>query len=150
MKPLARQCPADDILGSILIIMAEELILIVEDNEKSRRLLRDILRAKGYQTIESVTAEEGIQLAKESLPALVLMDIQLPGINGMEARLQLRADPKTRHIPVVAVTASAMLHDRSDIENAGFDGFQSKPIDIKKILKLVRDLIDQHANVIDS
>ena len=138
MKPMARQCPADDILGSILIIMAEELILIVEDNEKSRRLLRDILRAKGYQTIESDTAEEGIQLAKESLPALVLMDIQLPGINGMEARLQLRADPKTRHIPVVAVTASAMLHDRYDIENAGFDGFQSKPIDIKKILKLGR------------
>ena len=130
--------------------MAEELILIVEDNEKSRRLLRDILQAKGYQTIESDTAEEGIQLARRSLPSLVLMDIQLPGINGMEARMQLKADPKTRLIPVVAVTASAMLHDRSDIEAARFDAFQSKPIDINAILKLVRDLIDQHGNVIDS
>ena len=130
--------------------MAGELILIVEDNEKSRRLLRDILQANGYQTMESDTAEEGIQVAQQSLPALVLMDIQLPGINGMEARLQLRDDPKTRHIPVVAVTASAMLHDRSDIENAGFDAFQSKPIDINQILKLVRDLIVRHANGINS
>jgi two-component system cell cycle response regulator DivK len=129
--------------------MAEELILIVEDNEKSRRLLRDILQVKGYQTIESDSAEEGIQLARQSLPALVLMDIQLPGINGMEARKQLKADPITQHIPVVAVTASAMLHDRADIDNAGFDAFQSKPIDIKEILKLIRDLIDQHGNVID-
>jgi two-component system cell cycle response regulator DivK len=130
--------------------MANELILIVEDNEKSRRLLRDILRVKGYQTMESDTAEEGIIIAQRELPALVLMDIQLPGINGMQARLRLRADPKTRHIPVVAVTASAMLHDRSDIENAGFDAFQSKPIDINEILKLIRDLIDQHGSVIDS
>ena len=129
--------------------MAEELILIVEDNEKSRRLLRDILQVKGYQTIESDSAEEGIQLARQSLPALVLMDMQLPGINGMEARKQLKADPITQHIPVVAVTASAMLHDRADIDNAGFDAFQSKPIDIKEILKLIRDLIDQHGNVID-
>ena len=129
--------------------MAEELILIVEDNEKSRRLLRDILQVKGYQTIESDSAEEGIQLARQSLPALVLMDIQLPGINGMEARIQLKADPITQHIPVVAVTASAMLHDRADIDNAGFDAFQSKPIDIKEILKLIRDLIDQHGNVLD-
>ena len=130
--------------------MAGELILIVEDNEKSRRLLRDILQANGYQTVESDTAEEGIQIAQQNLPALVLMDIQLPGINGMEARLQLREDPETRHIPVVAVTASAMLHDRSDIENAGFDAFQSKPIDINQILELIRDLIDRRANGTDS
>jgi two-component system, cell cycle response regulator DivK len=130
--------------------MAEELILIVEDNEKSRRLLRDLLQVNGYQTLESETAEEGIQIAQRSQPALVLMDIQLPGINGMEARMQLKADPKTRLIPVVAVTASAMLHGRSDIEAAGFDAFQSKPIDINEILKLVRDLIDQHGKVVDS
>ena len=130
--------------------MAEELILIVEDNEKSRRLLRDLLQVNGYQTVQSQTAEEGIQIAQRSQPALVLMDIQLPGINGIEARLQLRADPRTQHIPVIAVTASAMLHDRSDIENAGFDAFQSKPIDINEILKVIRDLIDQHGNVIDS
>lgn len=129
--------------------MANELILIVEDNEKSRRLLRDVLQVNGYRTVESDTAEEGIEIAQQSLPALVLMDIQLPGINGMEARLQLRADPKTQHIPVVAVTASAMLHDRSDIENAGFDAFQSKPIDINEILRLIRGLIDKPANIID-
>lgn len=122
--------------------MANELILIVEDNEKNRRMLRDILRVKGYRTMESETAEEGIQIAQQSQPALILMDIQLPGINGIEARGRLRADSRTQHIPVMAVTASAMLHDRAEIEDAGFDAFQSKPISIKKILQAVRDIID--------
>jgi len=130
--------------------MAEELILIVEDNEKSRRLLRDILQVKGYRTLESDTAEEGIEIARQSQPALVLMDIQLPGINGIEARRKLRTDPKTQHIPVMAVTASAMLHDRADIENAGFDAFQSKPVNIKEILGVIRNLIDHHRNGQDS
>ena len=126
--------------------MAAELVLIVEDNEKSRRLLRDILQARGYRTIESDTAEKGIELAQESVPAIILMDIQLPGINGIEARTRLKEDPITKDIPVVAVTASAMLHDRSDIEAAGFDAFQSKPIDINEILKLIGDLIDRQGN----
>ena len=126
--------------------MANELILIVEDNEKNRRLLRDILQVKGYRTMESETAEEGIQIAQQSQPALILMDIQLPGINGIEARVRLRADSRTQHIPVMAVTASAMLHDRAEIENARFDAFQSKPISIKEILQAIRDLIDRHEN----
>lgn len=121
--------------------MSEALILIVEDNEKNRRLLRDMLQAKGYRTLESETAEEGIQIARESNPALVLMDIQLPGMNGIEAREQLRADPKTRHIPVVAVTASAMQYDQRRIEQAGFDAFHYKPIRIKEIMATVRELV---------
>ncbi len=123
--------------------MANELILIVEDNEKNRRMLRDILQVNGYQTVESETAEEGIRIARESRPALVLMDIQLPGMNGIEARRQLREDPATRHIPVVAVTASAMLHDQLKIEQTGFDAFHYKPIRIKEVLSTVRDLVDR-------
>ena len=87
--------------------MAGELVLIVEDNEKNRKLVRDVLQVKGYQTIESETAEVGIKLALDKSPALILMDIQLPGIDGITALKQLRADPKTKAIPVIAITASA-------------------------------------------
>src|SRR5215510_1073757 len=83
--------------------MANELILIVEDNEKNRKLVRDVLQVKGYQTIESESAEEGIKLALTQSPALILMDIQLPGIDGITALKQLRADPKTKDIPVIAI-----------------------------------------------
>jgi len=92
--------------------MAGERILIVEDNEKNRKLERDILQFHGYQTIEADNAREGIRLAQVMPPALVLMDIQLPGMNGTEALHHLRADPRMRAIPVIAVTASAMTPDR--------------------------------------
>ena len=121
--------------------MGNELILIVEDNEKNRRMLRDIMQVNDYRTVESESAEEGIEIARESQPALVLMDIQLPGMNGIEARERLREDPQTRHIPVVAVTASAMQHDQARIEKAGFDAFHYKPIRIKEILATVADLV---------
>jgi CheY-like chemotaxis protein len=88
--------------------MANELILIVEDNPKNLKLVRDTLQVTGYQTIEAETGEEGVRLAHERRPALILMDIQLPGINGVEALRQLRADPLTSAIPVIAVTASVM------------------------------------------
>ena len=123
--------------------MAGELILIVEDNEKSRKLVRDVLQYKGYVTIEAETGEEGVRLARERLPALVLMDIQLPGIDGIAALRQLRADPATRAIPVVAVTASVMTHDRQKIMAAGFDGYQSKPIRVKEFLEAVRAMLDR-------
>ena len=123
--------------------MANELILIVEDNDKNRKLVRDVLQFKGYQTKESETAEEGIRIAQASQPALILMDIQLPGINGIEALGQLRADPRTRDIPVIAVTASAMTHDRRKILAAGFDGYQSKPINVKEFLEAVRRMLDR-------
>jgi|SRR5262245_13401233 len=123
--------------------MAGELILIVEDNEKNRKLVRDVLQFKGYQTLESETAEEGIRLAQGSTPALILMDIQLPGMNGIEALGQLRADPRTRDIPVVAVTASAMTQDRQKIMAAGFDAYQAKPINVKEFLEAVGRMLDR-------
>ena len=123
--------------------MANELILIVEDNEKNRKLVRDVLQHTGYKTLEAETGEDGVRLAQESRPALILMDIQLPGMNGIEALGRLRADPKTKKIPVIAVTASAMTHDRAKIMAAGFDGYQSKPINVKEFLVAVREMLDR-------
>ena len=114
--------------------MAGELILIIEDNEKNRKLVRDVLQVKGYKTIESETAEEGLKLALEKSPALILMDIQLPGMDGITALKQLRADPTTNQIPVIAVTASAMTHNRQTMSAEGFDGYQTKPISLKDFL----------------
>jgi two-component system cell cycle response regulator DivK len=114
--------------------MANELILIIEDNDKNRKLVRDVLRAKGYETIEAETAEEGIRLAMEQLPALILMDIQLPGMDGITALKQLKANVTTKSIPVIAVTASAMTYRRQTMLAEGFDGYQSKPIGVKDFL----------------
>jgi two-component system cell cycle response regulator DivK len=121
--------------------MAGELILIVEDNDKNRKLVRDVLQFRGYRTLEAETGEAGVALAREARPALVLMDIQLPGISGIEALAELRADPATRGIPVVAVTASAMMQDRQRILAAGFDGYQSKPINVKEFLAAVAAML---------
>jgi len=118
------------------------LVLIVEDNEKNMKLARDILQAKGYETVEAVTGEEGVKLAKEKKPDLVLMDIQLPGINGIEAFKQLRADAKTARIPVIALTASVTPTDRSQITAAGFDAFVSKPICLKEFVATVKRLVE--------
>ena len=123
--------------------MANELILIVEDNPQSLKLVRDILQVKGYQTLETETGEEGVRLAHERHPALILMDIQLPGINGIEALQRLRADPVTSATPVIAVTASVMTQDRSRIMAAGFNGFQSKPISVNQLLATVRETLDK-------
>ena len=121
--------------------MAGELILVVEDNEKNRKLVRDVLTFKGYTVIEAETGEEGVRLAKERSPKLVLMDIQLPGISGIEALRQLRADDATRTIPVIAVTASAMDRDRQTIMAAGFDGYQSKPLNVKEFMAAVEAIL---------
>ena len=125
--------------------MAGELILIVEDNEKNRKLERDVLQFHGYKIAEAETGEEGVRLARETVPALVLMDIQLPGISGIEALRQLRADPLTQAVPIIAVTASAMTQDRQKIMAAGFDGYQSKPINVKEFVAAVREMLDRHA-----
>lgn len=121
--------------------MAGELILIIEDNEKSRKLVRDVLQVKGYRTLESETGEQGVALALEARPALVIMDIHLPGIDGIEALGRLRADPRTRAIPVVAVTASAMHEERTRVDSAGFDAYQSKPIQVKTFLETVAAML---------
>jgi CheY-like chemotaxis protein len=122
--------------------MAGELILIVEDNDKNRKLVRDVLQVKGYRTIESETAEGGLVLARTEHPALILMDIQLPGMDGITALGELRARPETRAIPVIAVTASAMTQDRQKILAAGFDGYQPKPIRLAEFLHAVRSTLD--------
>ena len=121
--------------------MAGELILIVEDNEKNLKLVRDVLQVKGYQTLDAGTAEIGIELAREKKPDLVLMDIQLPGMNGIDALKALRADPATAAIPVVAITASVMQTDRQQIVGAGFDGFIEKPVNLKNLLDTVQQAV---------
>ena len=123
--------------------MSDKLILIVEDNEKNLKLVRDLLQVKGYQTIESMTAEEGILLARNSQPSLILMDIQLPGINGIEALKRLRAHPDTMNIPVIALTASVMSEDRQKILEAGFDSYLRKPIELKEFLEEVENKINK-------
>ena len=117
-------------------------VLIVEDNEKNMKLARDVLQAKGYKTLEAVTGEDGVRLAKEKIPDLVLMDIQLSGINGIDAFRQIRSDAKTARIPVIALTASVTPTDRSAINAAGFDAFVSKPISLKEFLDTVKRLVD--------
>ena len=114
------------------------LILIVEDNEKNLKLVRDVLQVKGYETLEAGTAEDGLKLARARKPDLILMDIQLPGMSGIEALKALRAEPATAAIPVVAITASVMQQDRQQIMNAGFDGFIEKPINLRGLLDTVQ------------
>jgi CheY-like chemotaxis protein len=121
--------------------MAGELILIVEDNEKNRKLVRDVLSFKGYEILEAETGEDGVRLALERRPRLILMDIQLPGIDGIEALRRIRAQEDTRGIPIVAVTASAMDRDRQQIMAAGFDGYQSKPLNVKEFMAAVEAIL---------
>ena len=121
------------------------LILIVEDNDKNLKLVRDVLQVKGFSTIEAGTAEDGIKLAGERKPDLILMDIHLPGINGIEALKVLRADAATAKIPVIAVTASVMQQDRKLITEAGFDGYVGKPINLKEFLDAVRKALGEQA-----
>ena len=125
--------------------MANELILLIEDNVANRTLIRDVLTFKGYQILEAETAEEGIALAREKRPALVLMDFQLPGMNGIQAFEVLRADAATRTIPVIAVTASAMPEDRQRMLAAGFDGVQAKPIHVLEFIKTVEETLKKVA-----
>jgi two-component system cell cycle response regulator DivK len=118
------------------------LILIIEDNDKNLKLVRDVLQVKGYATIEAMNAEDGLVLARERKPDLILMDIQLPGMNGIEALGVLRAEPGTAAIPVVAVTASVMAQDRSKITEAGFNAYVGKPINLKEFLDTVRRVLE--------
>ena len=117
------------------------LILIVEDNEKNLKLVRDVLQFKGYKTIEAMTGTEGVRLAREQNPDLVLMDIQLPDIDGITALGQLRADPKTAKMKVVAVSASVMPDDQQRIVASGFDAYVTKPINVKSFVETVEQFI---------
>ena len=125
--------------------MAQLLVLVVEDRPMNAKLLRDVLSASGYDVVEAADAETGLAIARERRPAIVLMDIQLPGMDGVTAVRELKADPRTAKIPVVAVTASAMPLEREAILRAGFDGYQAKPISVKELVAEVRRLVAQEA-----
>lgn len=123
--------------------MTDARILVVEDNQKNLKLVGDVLRFAGFDVIEARSGEDGVELAETVLPDLVLMDLQLPGIDGTEALRLLRASPRTHHIPVVAVTAFAMDEDRSRAQSAGFDGFVEKPISVRALPSQVSSFLDR-------
>jgi two-component system cell cycle response regulator DivK len=122
--------------------MAGEQILVVEDNEKNMKLFRDVLQAKGYRTLEATTGARAVELATAHRPDLVLMDIQLPDIDGVEALGRLRADRGTASIPVLALTAQAMEGDRERFLAAGFDGYVSKPVNVVGLIGTVKQHCD--------
>jgi two-component system cell cycle response regulator DivK len=119
--------------------MADERVLIVEDNDKNMKLFRDVLSAKGYSTLEATSGEQAVALAVEHAPDLVLLDIRLPDIDGVETLGRLRADERTSSIPVLAVTAQAMRGDRKRFLAAGFDGYVAKPVDIGELVNTVSE-----------
>jgi two-component system cell cycle response regulator DivK len=120
-----------------------EQILIVEDNEKNMKLFRDVLNARGFRTLEATSGEDAIERALSARPALLLMDVQLPGISGIEALARLRSDERSASIPVLALTAQAMHGDRERFLNAGFDGYISKPVDILELIRTVQEFCDR-------
>ena len=117
------------------------LVLIVEDNERNLKLVRDVLQAKGYATLEAGTAEHGLELARGHSPALILMDIHLPGMSGIEALKRLRADAATAAIPVIAITASVMQESVRVVMAAGFDALIEKPINVLGFLDKVKSFL---------
>ncbi len=116
-------------------------ILIVEDNDNNRILLRDIVTYHGYEAVEAENGTEGVQIAKEIRPDLILMDIQMPGKDGFEAILELRGDPGTADIIVIALTSFAMKGDRERIMASGFDDYLAKPIDTRKLPQLINKFL---------
>jgi two-component system cell cycle response regulator DivK len=116
-------------------------ILVVEDNPKNLKLVRDVLQYSGYEVIEATSGEDGVRLAATEDPDLILMDLQLPGIDGAEALRRIRASEQTRDVPVVAVTAFAMDDDRQNAFDSGFTGYVEKPISVRRLPQQVRDFL---------
>ena len=123
-----------------------QVILIIEDNARNLKLARDILNHAGYRTLEAENGEDGLALARAELPDLVLMDVQLPGMDGVEALGRLRADPLTAEIPVVALTAFAMKDDRDRLLSVGFDAYLEKPLNVREFPSQVAAVL-RRANV---
>ena len=121
--------------------MTRHQILVVEDNERNLKLVRDVLQFAGYEVIAARSGEQGVTLARQQVPDLVLMDLQLPAMDGTEAFRILRNDPRTRRIPIVAVTAFAMKDDRERALDQGFDGYLEKPINVRAFPELVRGFL---------
>jgi two-component system cell cycle response regulator DivK len=118
--------------------MTAERILVVEDNDKNLKLTRDLLEWAGFVVVSATTGEEAVARALTSAPDLILMDLQLPGMDGFQALTELRGHAETRSLPIVALTASAMSMDRERALAAGFDGFLEKPIDVRAFPEQVR------------
>jgi two-component system cell cycle response regulator DivK len=112
-------------------------ILIVEDEPRNLKLLRDLLQRFGYEILEALDGEQGVKLAGERMPDLILMDIMMPKMDGLEATRIIKANTKTKHIPIIALTSYAMKGDREKTIEAGCDGYLAKPIDIKEVLKTI-------------
>jgi CheY-like chemotaxis protein len=123
--------------------VTEGRILVVEDNDKNLKLVRDVLQYAGFDVLEARTGEQGVALAAQTAPDLVLMDLQLPGIDGTEALRQLRQNPVTAEVPVVAVTAFAMKGDRDRATGAGFDGYIAKPLSVRSLPGQVRGFLSR-------
>ena len=118
-------------------------VLVVEDNDLNMKLFSDLLDANGYQVIKSTTGREALSLVQSKLPDLVLMDIQLPDVSGLEVTRQIKDDKKTKEIPVIAITAFAMKGDEEKIRQGGCEAYMSKPISVPKFLKMVRSFLDE-------
>ncbi|MCL4456186.1 MAG: response regulator [Nitrospirae bacterium] len=116
-------------------------ILIVEDNEKNRVLIRDVLKYYGYEVIEAVNGEEGIKAAKEKMPDLILMDIQMPVMDGFAAMQALRKDPATKGIKIIALTSFAMKGDKEKVMDAGFDDYIAKPVDTRELPRMIQGIL---------
>src|ERR687898_3263844 len=121
--------------------MTGKRILAIEDHEENRRLLRDLLTSVGYELIEAVTGEEGLASAAAQLPDLILMDIQLPGIDGYEVTRRIKANPPLRHIPVIAVTSYALSGDDIKALEAGCDAYVTKPFDPAELLDKIQEFL---------
>ena len=118
-------------------------ILLIEDNELNRDMLSRRLRKRGYEVVTAVDGETGIAMAQADAPALILMDVTLPGIDGLEATRRLKAAPQTRHIPIVALTAHTMASDRDSALAVGCDDFDTKPIELPRLLGKIESLLNQ-------
>jgi two-component system cell cycle response regulator DivK len=117
---------------------ADRPVLIVDDNDKNMRLARDVLRVAGFRTLDAASGGEGVALAAEHLPDVILMDIRLPDMDGTEAARRLKGDARTARIPIVALTSLAMKGDREWFLAAGFDGYLEKPISVRDFPAQVR------------
>ena len=117
--------------------MNAKRVLVVEDIEMNRKVVRIVLKAKGYEVLEASHAEEALEILGAETPDLILMDIALPGMSGEELTRQIKANPKWCHLPIIALTASAMKGDREQFLDAGCDDYISKPIDTHALVKLV-------------
>jgi two-component system, cell cycle response regulator DivK len=125
--------------------MSRQQILVVEDQEDNRTILRDLLTSAGFEVLEALTGEEGIQMAEAHRPDLILMDIQLPVVDGHEATRRIKSNPTLSAIPIIAVTSYAMSGDEMEAMRAGCDGYISKPFSPRSLLATVRDILTRSA-----